>query len=162
MPGPRPGPGVLHAAGGGTVASGELVGGEGAPPELRSALERIAAAPARVTSAPEGEPLLSMGGTPLIVRSGAVVHLSTKGGEVNLIDTPGYPDFLADAVISYRGLPGLILFKLALTLFVILMAEIIGRRKHKTGRSLAEWAVAISAIPIVVALGQLLIFTYSV
>ena len=71
-------------------------------------------------------------------------------------------NFLADAVISYRGLPGLILFKLALTLFVILMAEIIGRRKHKTGRSLAEWAVAISAIPIVVAFGQLLIFTYSV
>ncbi|MHC4822356.1 MAG: GTP-binding protein, partial [Planctomycetota bacterium] len=32
--------------------------------------------------------------------AGAVVHLKTKGGEVNLIDTPGYPDFLADAVTS--------------------------------------------------------------
>ena len=71
-------------------------------------------------------------------------------------------NFLADAVISYRGLPGLILFKFALTLFVILMTEIIGRRKRQTGKSLAEWAVAISAIPVVVALGQLVIFTYSV
>ncbi len=30
----------------------------------------------------------------------AVVHLQAGGGELNLIDTPGYPDFVADAITS--------------------------------------------------------------
>jgi len=78
--------------------------------------------------------------------------LGIGGREVNL---------LADAVIAYRGLAGLILFKFSLTVFVILMSESIGRRRYQTGRSLAEWSVAISAIPVVVAAVQLLIFAWS-
>ena len=78
--------------------------------------------------------------------------LGIGGHEVNL---------LADAIISYRGLPGLILFKFSLTVFVILMSEFIGRRRYETGKSLAEWSVAISTIPVVVAGVQLLIFAYS-
>ena len=78
--------------------------------------------------------------------------LGIGGREINL---------LADAVISYRGLAGLILFKFSLTVFVILMSEFVGRRRYQTGRSLAEWSVAISAIPVVVAAVQLLVFAWS-
>ena len=45
---------------------------------------------------------------------------------------------LADAVIRYRGLPGLILYKFSLTIFVIVMCEFIGRRKPATGKALSE------------------------
>ncbi|KAA3608184.1 MAG: elongation factor G [Planctomycetota bacterium] len=44
--------------------------------------------------------------------SAAVVHLKTKAGHANLIDTPGYPDYLADAVTSMQA-SGVAVFTLA-------------------------------------------------
>ena len=64
---------------------------------------------------------------------------------------------LADAVLQYAGLPGLVIFKFALVVFVVVMCEWAGRRNARAGFKLSEWAVAITAIPVVVAFVQLLV-----
>ncbi len=63
---------------------------------------------------------------------------------------------LADRVLGRWGLPGLVVFKFSLVLLVVAICEVVGRRNDRTGRKLAEWAVAITAIPVVVSLVQLL------
>ena len=63
---------------------------------------------------------------------------------------------VARAVIDHLGLPGAVAFKLALVVFVVVMCEVIGRRRDKTGRRLAEWSAAVTAIPVVVSIVQLL------
>ena len=56
---------------------------------------------------------------------------------------------VAKLVIDSWGLPGAILFKFALMLFVIIACEIIGRKKIRTGRILIIAAISISSIPVV-------------
>ena len=56
---------------------------------------------------------------------------------------------VAAAVIELWGLGGAILFKFGLTLFVIMMCEIIGRHDDRRGKWLARFAVIISATPVV-------------
>ncbi len=63
---------------------------------------------------------------------------------------------VADFVIGRFGLPGLVVFKFAIVVFVVLLCEVIGRRRHSAGQKLAEWSIAITCIPVVVALYQLL------
>jgi len=63
---------------------------------------------------------------------------------------------LADWVIEHWDLPGLALYKFTLVMIVIGVCEIVGRRNDPLGRRLSEWAVAITAIPVVLALLQLL------
>ena len=46
-------------------------------------------------------------------------------------------------------------FKFCLVVFVVVMAEWIGRRSDRAGRKLAEWSVAVTSIPVVLALVQL-------
>lgn len=67
---------------------------------------------------------------------------------------------LADAVIQHTGSWGLIGYKFALVLFVIINCEIISRRRAHVGFKLSEWAVALSAIPVVVGLAQLADYAY--
>ncbi len=62
---------------------------------------------------------------------------------------------LANWVIETWDVPGMVVFKFILVIFVVLLCEIIGRQREATGRRLAEWAVAITSIPIVVALVQM-------
>lgn len=71
-----------------------------------------------------------------------LLGLEPRGGEVNP---------LADWIIQRWGLPGMVVFKLGIVLLVIGVCEIVGRRKDRLGRTLATWAVALSAIPVVVA-----------
>jgi hypothetical protein len=71
------------------------------------------------------------------------VILAAGGSEVNPI---------ARVVIDAGGLPGAITFKYALVVFVILVCEIAGRSRDRTGRGLAYLAVAVSAIPVVYSL----------
>ncbi|MBN2448274.1 MAG: hypothetical protein JXO22_16225 [Phycisphaerae bacterium] len=59
-------------------------------------------------------------------------------------------------VIARYNLAGLVVYKFALVMFVILICEIVGRRRERMGHRLAEWAVAITAIPVVIGLTQLL------
>lgn len=68
------------------------------------------------------------------------IILSMGGVEVNPI---------AAAVIEGWGLNGAIAFKYALTVFVIVVAEAVGRHRDRPGRSLAVTAVVISAVPVV-------------
>lgn len=63
---------------------------------------------------------------------------------------------LAEWIIEHGGLPGTSAFKLGVTLFVIGLCEVVGRRRVAAGRQLAEWCVALTAMPVVVALAQLL------
>ena len=62
---------------------------------------------------------------------------------------------LANWVIETWDVPGMVVFKFLLVIFVVLLCEIIGRQREDTGRRLAEWAVAITVIPIVVGLVQM-------
>ena len=70
----------------------------------------------------------------------------SRGAEENAV---------AGWIIERWDLPGMVAFKFMLVLLVIWICEIIGRRRVETGRRLAEWAVAITTIPIIVALFQM-------
>jgi len=74
------------------------------------------------------------------------VILNLGGAEVNAV---------ANAVLSYGGLPTLVMFKFALVTLVIVFCEWITRRNPRAGFKLAEWAVAITAIPVAISLIQL-------
>ncbi len=54
---------------------------------------------------------------------------------------------IAASVIDHWGLPGAIGFKFSLTLFVIVICEVISRQREQTARRLARWSVAVSAFP---------------
>jgi len=75
----------------------------------------------------------------------------SRGREINTV---------AQRVIEHWGVPGMVVFKFLLVLMVIFTCEYIGRRRVETGRRLAEWAVAITTIPIVVALVQMVMDIY--
>jgi hypothetical protein len=76
------------------------------------------------------------------------VVLFHDGFEANLI---------ADFIIGRYGLGGLVLYKFAIVAFVVCLCEVIGRRRYSAGRRLATWAVAITCVPVAMALAQLLI-----
>jgi hypothetical protein len=58
---------------------------------------------------------------------------------------------LAAAIIHHFGLPGIVLFKLTIVVLVIGLCEWIGRHNHLAGGRFARWAVALSAVPVVIA-----------
>lgn len=68
------------------------------------------------------------------------VILYRGGEEVNPV---------AKLVIDAWGLPGAIIFKLSLMLFVIIACEIVGRNSDLKGRVLALVAILISSFPVV-------------
>jgi len=71
-----------------------------------------------------------------------------QGREVNV---------LAHWVLNRWGLPGMVSFKFILVVFVVLICEVVGRRRLETGRGLARWAVALNSVPVALAFAQLLI-----
>lgn len=72
--------------------------------------------------------------------------LSIGGEELNAI---------ANWIWQQGQQTGLTFFKFATVSFVLVSCEIVGRRKHRLGRTLAEWAIAINCIPVGVAVAQL-------
>ncbi len=74
-----------------------------------------------------------------------------RGAEVNA---------LADWIIQRWDVPGMVAFKFLLVALVVVLCEIIGRHKQETGRRIAEWAVAITAIPVILALIQMVFDLY--
>lgn len=73
--------------------------------------------------------------------------LRANGVEVNV---------LANWVIDQHDIRGLVVFKFLTVVVVILICEVVGRRRHETGAKLARWAVVLSAFPVVVGAAQLL------
>ena len=69
-----------------------------------------------------------------------------RGAEANAV---------ANEVIQRWDVPGMVIFKFVLVMVVVFICEIIGRRRDAAGRRIAEWAVAITSIPIVIALIQM-------
>ena len=64
---------------------------------------------------------------------------------------------VAKLVIDGWGLPGAIIFKLSLMLFVIIVCEIVGRKSDLKGRLLVLTAILISSFPVVWSLILLLL-----
>lgn len=71
-----------------------------------------------------------------------------EGVEVNV---------LADWILRSGGFYAAIVFKLAIVAMVITICEVVGRRHFGKGRRLAEWSVAITAIPVIASFAQLLV-----
>lgn len=67
---------------------------------------------------------------------------------------------LASRVIEAGGFWGLIAFKMATAVLVISICEHVGRVRLGTARRVAEWAIAISAIPSVLSMAQLSVVAY--
>ncbi len=70
------------------------------------------------------------------------VILHAGGREANAI---------AAAVLQRWGLEGMVIFKFALVVFVIALCEVIGRRNLAAGKKLVSWAVALTCVPLVIA-----------
>ncbi len=62
---------------------------------------------------------------------------------------------LVNWVLTHGGLVGVVGYKFLLIAFVMWACEVIGRRRDEAGRRLAEWSVAITLIPVYLALAQL-------
>ncbi len=59
---------------------------------------------------------------------------------------------LARFALRRFGLVGLVGFKFVLVVFIICLCEVIGRRSPVGGKRLAEWSVALTCVPLVIAL----------
>ncbi|HVP74186.1 MAG TPA: DUF5658 family protein, partial [Phycisphaerales bacterium] len=55
---------------------------------------------------------------------------------------------VADQIIDMWGLTGAILFKFSLTMLVVIVCEVVGRKRLSTGTWLATTAMVVSAIPV--------------
>lgn len=62
---------------------------------------------------------------------------------------------LANWIIDRWDILGLVAFKFGIVTLVICMIHVIARRSEPAARHLAEWAVALATIPVVLALVQL-------
>ena len=67
---------------------------------------------------------------------------------------------LANWIFEHGGLVGAVIFKFATVVIVVVICEFVGRHRNKTGRRVAEWAIALTAIPVVVAIVQLLVVAF--
>jgi hypothetical protein len=63
---------------------------------------------------------------------------------------------IADWIIRHYGIPGAVALKFGTVILVVTICQIVGLRRETLGRKLAIWAVAISAVPVVVSFVQLL------
>jgi hypothetical protein len=73
-----------------------------------------------------------------------ILHLG--GAELNAF---------ADWIITRYDIIGTVIYKYALVVLVITICEIVTAAKPRVGRRLAEWSVAITVVPVVVALAQI-------
>lgn len=72
--------------------------------------------------------------------------LLVGGSEVNV---------LADAVIASAGLKGILIYKFCLVLLVVVICEVVGRRRPRAGQKLALLAIAVTSVPVILSVLQL-------
>lgn len=70
------------------------------------------------------------------------VIFEDRGREVNAV---------AEWIIKHYGLPGMVVYKFSLVMLIVCICELVGRLRDHTGRRLAKWCVALTAIPVVVS-----------
>jgi hypothetical protein len=58
---------------------------------------------------------------------------------------------LAAWVIAHFGRVGMVLFKLGMVVLIILICETVGRRNRSVGHNLARAAIALTSVPLVIA-----------
>jgi hypothetical protein len=59
---------------------------------------------------------------------------------------------LAEKVVYRWGVPGMVIYKFCFIVIAIVIAEEVGRRKERTARKFIEYAIVISAFPVIFAL----------
>lgn len=62
---------------------------------------------------------------------------------------------LAARVIYRWGVPGMVIYKFCFIVLAIVIAEEVGRRNDRKGRKFSEYAIVISAFPVLFALALL-------
>lgn len=67
-------------------------------------------------------------------------------------------NWIAATVIARFGLAGLVVFKLLMTSVAIVIAEEIGKRDEWKGRKFSEYAIVISAFPVIFAFTLLYLY----
>ena len=77
------------------------------------------------------------------------IILSLGGQEINPV---------MRIVLLAHGLPGMVLFKFAVVLLVVVLCEEVGRRHFIKGRRLIRTAVGISMLPVFAAIVQLVLY----
>ncbi len=75
------------------------------------------------------------------------VVLYFGGREVNV---------LADYILDRWALPGMVVYKFALVVFVIFICEVVGHYRPRLGRRLSVFAVLITLVPVIIAFTHLL------
>lgn len=63
---------------------------------------------------------------------------------------------VADWIIRNYQAAGIAAYKFGLVVLVVLVCEFVGRRRHALGRTLARWAVTITAVPVIIGATHLL------
>lgn len=67
---------------------------------------------------------------------------------------------LADRVLYRFGIPGIVAYKFALIVLVVIICEVVGRHRPRTGRLLVRLGLGLSCVPIVVSLALLVNSVY--
>ena len=75
------------------------------------------------------------------------VVLYFGGREVNV---------LADYILDRWALPGMVVYKFALVVFVIFICEVVGQYRPRLGRRLSIFAVVITLVPVIISFTHLL------
>ncbi len=63
---------------------------------------------------------------------------------------------VADYILQRFGIGGMAFYKFILITIVILIIEYVGRKKPTTGRRMAEWSIALTCVPVVIAFVMLI------
>mgnify|MGYP000978705533 CR=1 FL=1 len=79
------------------------------------------------------------------------IVLKLGGQEVN---------WVANKILEVWDLYGLLGFKLIMVVIIILICDFVGRRNNPRGRFIALTAVGLTAIPVIMAIVQLLLFVH--
>jgi hypothetical protein len=64
---------------------------------------------------------------------------------------------LAEKIIYRYGLPGLVIFKFVIVVFVIGLCETIGRKHYESARKLLSLGIIITCFPVALAFGLMLL-----